>query len=452
MPRPPKHVPPETLGGRIRAARSQLRLSLAHVAANRYSTSLISQIERNRVEPSYESLQFLADQLQLPFDELLELSQQHKESEAEARQYKAYDELREESARLLANQHITKALTPLQALSMSQMPSSLRWRLAALRGQCYFSQRHFLDAQKDFLYAVTEKPQHVPEQQRLEAMTLHLHLAAAYRELQQLKPATEHYTIALRMMDTSTSILHVAEAQWGLSLVDFELANSMSNDRDAQQTDDKEMRLRSAIEYATNACALYRCIGDTLHAALLTCQIGLIEQARGKLDVARQHLRKVLDEWLPTLEAHPQKPADQRQIKERKEQANIVSAVACSLAGIELDTGDFEHALQYVHVARQAAKNSYIIRKAEAEMMLGRILEKQDVNDPKAEEAFHEAVRILDATDRLAARIRAHELLGRHLLRKGDAITGEAEFDTVNKLAGLVTFFNSTPISGEDEG
>ena len=93
MPRPPKHVPPDTLGGRIRAARAQLRFSLAHVAANRYSTSLISQIERNRVEPSYESLQFLADQLQLPFDELLELSQQNKESEAEARQYKIYDEL-----------------------------------------------------------------------------------------------------------------------------------------------------------------------------------------------------------------------------------------------------------------------------------------------------------------------------------------------------------------------
>src|SRR5581483_12387514 len=122
MPRPPKHVPPDTLGGRIRAARAQLRFSLAHVAADRYSTSLISQIERNRVEPSYESLQFLADQLQLPFDELLELSQQHKESEAEARQYKIYDELREESARLLANQHAIRALAPLQSLNMSQMP------------------------------------------------------------------------------------------------------------------------------------------------------------------------------------------------------------------------------------------------------------------------------------------------------------------------------------------
>ncbi len=449
MPRPPKHVPPDTLGGRIRAARAELRLSLAHVAANRYSTSLISQIERNRVEPSHASLQFLADQLQLPFDELLILSQQHKESEAEARQYKIYDELREESAHQLANQHAVKALAPLQPLNISQMPSSLRWRLAALRGQCYFTQRQFLNAQKDFLYAVAEKPEYVSAEQRIEAMTLHLHLAATHRELQQLEPASEHYAIALSMMDTGTSLLHAAEAQWGLSLVAFERAKRISNDDNAQQTDDRETQLRDAIEHATIACALYRSIGDTLNMALLTCQIGLIQQARGKLDDARQHLRQVLNEWLPTIEEHPQKPADQRRLKA---QANIVSAVACSLAGIELDTGDIEHALQYVHVARQAAKNSYIIRKAEAEIMLGRILEKQNVNDPRAEEAFHEAIQALETTDRLAARIQAHEFLGRHFLRKGNETASDIEFDKVNKLAGLVAFFTSKPISSEDEG
>ena len=93
MPRPPKHVPPDTLGGRIRAARESLHLSLAHVAGDRYSTSLISQIERNRVEPSRESLQFLAERLQLPLEELRALAQQQRESEVEAHQYKIYQEL-----------------------------------------------------------------------------------------------------------------------------------------------------------------------------------------------------------------------------------------------------------------------------------------------------------------------------------------------------------------------
>ena len=251
------------------------------------------------------------------------------------------------------------------------------------------------------------------------------------------------------MMDTSTSIIHVAEAQWGLSLVAFERANKMSSDTDTQQLDEKETQLLSAIEHATIACALYRSIGDTLRVGLVTCQIGLIEQARGKIDEARQHLRKVLDEWLPTVEEHPQKLSDQRRIKE---QANLVSAVACSLAGIELDTGNLEHALHYVHLARQAAKNSYIIRKAEADMMLGRIIEKKDIDDGKAEKAFRDAIGVLEPTDRLAARIRAHELLGRHLLRKGNEAASEAEFDTVNRLAGLVAFFKPTTISDENEG
>ena len=51
MPRPSKHVSPDTLGGRIRAAREHLQLSLADVAHGHYSTSLISQIERTRIEP-----------------------------------------------------------------------------------------------------------------------------------------------------------------------------------------------------------------------------------------------------------------------------------------------------------------------------------------------------------------------------------------------------------------
>src|SRR6266699_3049567 len=54
MPRPSKRVSPDTLGGRMRAARQDLHLSLAEVAGERYSTSLISQIERNRVDPSQE--------------------------------------------------------------------------------------------------------------------------------------------------------------------------------------------------------------------------------------------------------------------------------------------------------------------------------------------------------------------------------------------------------------
>ncbi len=92
MPRPSTRVAPDTLGGRIRAARQGLHLALVEVAGDRYSTSLISQIERNRVDPSQESLRYLADRLELPLDDLVALAQHQRNSEAEVSQYTVYEE------------------------------------------------------------------------------------------------------------------------------------------------------------------------------------------------------------------------------------------------------------------------------------------------------------------------------------------------------------------------
>ncbi len=95
MPRPSKRVSPDTLGGRIRAARQELHLTLAEVAGDRYSTSLISQIERNRVDPSQESLRYLADRLELPLEDLVAWAQQQRNSEVEVSRYKVYEEQRD---------------------------------------------------------------------------------------------------------------------------------------------------------------------------------------------------------------------------------------------------------------------------------------------------------------------------------------------------------------------
>src|SRR5258708_22777309 len=83
MPRPSKRVSPNTLGGIIRSARQNLHLSLAEVAGEKYSTSLISQIERNRIDPSAERLQYLAEQLRLPLDDFTLLAQQSRDTGAE---------------------------------------------------------------------------------------------------------------------------------------------------------------------------------------------------------------------------------------------------------------------------------------------------------------------------------------------------------------------------------
>jgi transcriptional regulator with XRE-family HTH domain len=446
MPRPPKHVPPDTLGGRIRAARENLHLSLAEVAARRYSTSLLSQIERNRVEPSQESLEFLASQLQLPLDELKVLAQQQRESDTEAHHYMLYEALRTEALQALAAKRPYRAHGLLEGLNLSQIPSSLRWRLVALRGQCSFTLRQFLAAQKDFIYAVTELPEIVPADQHPEAMLLHLHLAAALRELEQLEASFEQYQLALKMMDSGTALNYIAEAHWGISLVAFERANL------SECSAYREAQLKIALEHAKNACILYRSIGENLRDALLTCQIGLIEQALGKLDDARKQLREILQKWMPELDKLAAAPTPSKSCEQRiKEMANVISAAACSLAGIELEAENYADALTYVQQARQAGQRCYILRRAEAEIMLGRILETINVQDTAAAEAFRKAIKELAPTDRLATRIRAHDVYGRHLLKKGETKAGEAELDKARRLSHEAALFSSSTISVDGE-
>jgi tetratricopeptide (TPR) repeat protein len=447
MPRPSKPVPPDTLGGRIRAARENLRFSLAQVAGDRYSTSLISQIERNRVEPSHDSLLYLSEKLRLPFMELEQLARQQREAESEVQQYRRYEEIMEEVNEARAHRDSTRALKLLESLSFAHIPLALRWRLASLRGQCYFDLRRFVLAQKDFLIAVAEKPETVPEEQRLEEMILHLRLAATYRELGQLDEALEEYQIALGMMDSTTSLIYVAETHWGISLIASELANRPRNG--AICPVEQARQLRIALEHASNASILYRSVGQKQREALLLCQIGLIKKAQGNLAEAREQLRAVLDKWRNRLEEPAENPAESQ--RERKEWANLVSVVACSLACIELEEKHYDEALRYIKQAQAAGQMSYRIRQAEAAMTLGRILEAMDKHNPQAQQAFREAINVLAPTDRLAARIRAHDLLGRHLLKIGETEAGERELDYARYLANLASGGHTPTLTPEGE-
>src|SRR6266567_9160631 len=227
MPRPSKHVSPDTLGGRIRATREQLQLSLADVARGHYSTSLLSQIERNRVEPSEESLRFLAERLSIPFKDLELLAKQHRPPEVEIERYQDYEERITKASQLLAEKETIQALTLLQDIHLPALNGMQRLRIAALRGQCYFEQRKFLKAQQDLMYAASEQPRtkELTAEQRLEVILLHLHLAATFREVQQFNEAQEHYEITSQLLDRKTPFGYVAEVHWGLAMIAFAQAN-----------------------------------------------------------------------------------------------------------------------------------------------------------------------------------------------------------------------------------
>ncbi len=435
MPRPSKHVSPDTLGGRIRAAREHLHLSLADVASGQYSTSLISQIERNRVDPSQESLRFLAERLKLPIDDLKILAYQHRESEVEAREYTSFDTLRRDAAQLLAERQIQEALQLLEPLHFMQVPPLQRWRLAALRGQCYFEQRRFVKAQGDFIYAMQEEPQpeNLSPDQKQELLLLHLHLAATYRELHQLDDALEQFNVSLGMMSRETQLGYVAQAHWGMALIALAQATQIEQVR-PEDTTKRDDKLHVALEHAQYARLLYETIDEMLQATAVECNIAEIEQALGNRENTRRILTKIVDKWKLSLDnsEQPQSGLQRRQ----KEQANIVSTSACLLAGIELADKQYDKALQYANLALQAGERSYILRRADAYIMQGRIFEA--LNDERAEQAFRKALDELAQTERIGIRISTHVLLGSYLINRGQAEQGQEELAKARLLSDSV--------------
>jgi tetratricopeptide (TPR) repeat protein len=425
-----------------------MHLSLADVAEGHYSTSLISQIERNKVDPSQESLRFLADRLQLPLEDLEILAQQQRESDVEEHQYKSYEELRGEVAHLLARKHVNEAIEQLEHLYFPQVPPLQRWRLAALRGQCYYEQRKFLKAQQDFVYAVNELPklEGMQPDQNQELMLLHLHLAGTYRELEQLEDALEQYRITLQMMNHDTPFGYVAEAHWGMALIAFTQASKMQRDSQEKQQY-REKKLRTALEHAENARFLYRSIGETLRAASVTCQIAYIERELGNIESVYRYLEELLATWKPVLQEPEADTPEER--RNQRERASIVSAAACSLASIALEQGKREDALEYADWALRAGTRSYKLRQADAYIMLGSILEAINLYDPAAEAAFRRATEVLEDTERIGARINAHMRLGRYLLKREKKEEGERELEKAHMLSDIASASSATPPSEE---
>jgi tetratricopeptide (TPR) repeat protein len=433
LPRPSKHVSPDTLGGRIRAAREDLRLSLADVAGGHYSTSLISQIERNRVEPSQESLRFLAERLNLSMEDLEALAQQHRESEVEALQYKSYDDLRSEATQLLKKNEPQKALELLQNLQLVQIPPAQRWLIAALRGQCYFELRQFLHAIQDFVYAVDERPRRegLSTEQQHELMLLHLHLAACYRIL-GIEDALEQYQITLRMINNTTPFQYVAETHWGMALVAFLQAYKLKEDPNTCPTT-LEKLFTTALEHAKNAHFLYRSINDPLQASLVTCHIMQIEKELGHKDAVQRDAYDLIELWSKGESDETLAEAS----RAHKEQASVLAIAYCTLAGLSLDAGKYQQALDQVKYALQTAEKSHKVRQAEAHIMHGRILEAMQHSE-EAEQAFRKAVEILDTTERIAIRISAHTYLASHLMKHEKKADGEAEFTKAQELMSIV--------------
>lgn len=425
MPRPPQQVPPDTLGGRIRAERKKHNYSLERVAG-KYSTSLLSQIERNRVDPSQESLRYFAEQLDLPFDELMMLAQRQRTSGHGETQYKHYEAIRIKVAQAVENKQHYEALDQLREVDLALVQLPLRWRLASLRGQCFFQLRQFSEAEQDFRMAVNDLPEIIADEFKPEVMMLHLRYAAALKMVEQPLQALRQFELANALMDGNTPARLIVDSLWDMSIIYYDQA---SQNKCRQQ---KQEQLHTALSLAEDARVLSRRINQRQQADLLTCHIGLVEQAMGRLDEARLHLRTLLEENEPLLEQLQRKPGIGK--KEIQAQANVCSATAWALAGVELEAGNFNEALLYARKASDTGNLTYIVRRAEAHMMRGQILDKMDAGEHEAEQAFRDAIEVLHDTNRIDQEVKAYDLLGRYLLKHGKIDAGNEALDMVRRL------------------
>ena len=113
----------------------------------------------------------LSKELVSQFSESPSIEQQHRILDKTVLNY---EELRSRAQHVLANKQPQKALSLLEDIDIGLAPSQQRWRLAALRGHCYFGLGKFLPAQRDYTYALREKPEIVPKEQLLEEAGLYL--------------------------------------------------------------------------------------------------------------------------------------------------------------------------------------------------------------------------------------------------------------------------------------
>jgi tetratricopeptide (TPR) repeat protein len=394
------------------------------VAGNETHTrGSIVQAEPTQITFPEESIQ-----LSLPFDEP---DLPRREKSLRKLRPGEYETRRVRAQRLFLSNQPRPALNLLKDLDFEPAPSSQRWRIAALRGHCYFGLGMFLPARADYTYAIEEMPDNIPEDQLQEATLVHLSLATVQRELGDLDDATKQYHIALAQMDAGAQVRHFAEAYWGLALIKIEQASRSMEGQEHLSVKERRI-LQDARTYAEKAKTLYESTGEMLNSVSVACDIALIEQMAGNLDEARKHLQSILTAWSPMLTT-PQNTAINR--KRLSQYRNVVSLAYCHLAEVELAAHNDSEALAYAKRGQEIAQHSNTLRRAQASITLGEVLSAGNTPNAEAELAFLRAIDILSSTQLLGAQVYAHKVLGRYFMRWGRVVEAKQEFDRAHEIS-----------------
>jgi tetratricopeptide (TPR) repeat protein len=425
-----QEAPAVRLGHRLRQARLARNLTQSEVAANQFSVSYISAVERGQIRPSLGALEKLAKRLQVPVAELLRLDPGDLAVAAPRPEYFSAGEreevevlIRESQIRMQQGepQEALRALTSMRDRGLSPREQALvYWRVA----ECYRELRdgeHARTAAQDAL-ALAERvgDPELRERIRLElgqALSLQHKHQAALDQYRACREAIEQGVIRDPVFRLSVLYL-TGNEQWQLgdaeqAITDLGEAAALANElltperlgalywslsgAYRQQGDQRRARM-----YATRSLAAYEDAANRTLARQVITRLGRAYAQAGRVEEA-----------LPYLESA-------RERAETQQDPRALAETQSSLAAIYLKQNRPDDAAQ---AARQAVEFASSVAdpvvQAEAQLVLAQVLEARN-DEAGAGQNFEEAIERLRAADATYALSDAYAQYSAFLERRGN--------------------------------
>jgi tetratricopeptide (TPR) repeat protein len=423
-------TPAVRLGQRLRQARLARNLTQSEVAANQFSVSYISAVERGQIRPSLGALEKLARRLQVSVADLLRLEEGAPDIAVPPAEFFPMGERDEVESGLrdavifMEKGDAHAALQPLAALrdrSLSVREQALvLWRTAQAERELKHGEEARSAAQESLALADRLGDAELRERIRLElAQDLSLlgKHQAAIDQLRLGRDAIEAGTMRDPLFALSVVYL-LGNEQWQLGEVEraIELlsqAATMASDvLDPQRLGDLYWQLsatyrtqgdgRRARLYATRSLAEYEDAANRRLARRVLTRLGRAYAAAGQLAEALTHLESA------------------RERAEMQHDARALSEAQAALAGIYLRQNRVDDAERAAREAMEFASSlDDTVQLAEAQLVQAQVLEAKH-DDAGAERNFDQAIERLRAADAVHSLSDAYAQYSAFLERRGN--------------------------------
>ena len=387
---------PSAIGERIRQLRIARGLTQTQLALHRFSKEYVSQIERGRVRPSAQTLDWLAEQLEVS-RQFLETGVSSEEAERAAGRV-----VRAEAA--VDADRFEEALECLEGVVASVAGWNPELQLRSLVAEA--SARIMLGEVEQALALLTSAQALAgePEHTDLERATVLFHLGRCRYKLSSITTAVSLFSEALelaRRSETSDDRLisdifqwrsrcYRRQRDWLAAREDvehaLELAESLGDARtmahsyfQASIIAERNGHWILARSHAERAKALYEQEGDRLNVGRLLNNLGALNFLLGKSDEAVGLLKQAVSVAM--------------EVGSQPDAAQAIS----SLAQVHLRSGDLERAEEQARLALELLDDrpDFLSEKGNTELVLGRSLTEQDRLD-EAEEVLAAAEASLE--------------------------------------------------------